>query len=160
VTRVRLVFIAGGLALVDQVTKLAAVRMLPAGRRLRVIPGVLDLHRVKNPAFALRTLAELQPPWRELMLVGLPALVVCLLLLALRRRRAIEPALLDAVGLILGGALGNLIDRVRDGYVTDFIQLFGRRTPTLNLADLFTVCGLVWLLGAALMAIEQRSIMR
>jgi signal peptidase II len=160
VSSARFALIAGSVALADQMTKLAVVHALPRGRSVRLIAGALSLHPKRNHGFAFRTLAHLQPPWRELLLVGLPLAVLGILLFALRRGATNRPKLLVPLAMVIGGALGNLIDRIRDGYVIDFLHIGGHQMPTLNLADLFAMGGLLWFSALASGVAERSSVLR
>lgn len=116
----------------DQVTKVLAVDRLVEGRPVEVVPGVLDLYLLYNPgaAFSLATGAT----W---VLTVVAAVVV--VAVAVMARRLGSRAWALALGLLLGGALGNLTDRLlREpgfgvGHVVDFLRL--PRWPVFNLAD-------------------------
>lgn len=122
--------IAAGVLVVDRVTKVLAERNLP-GDPLEVIPGVLDLRYTTNPGGAFGLFGGI--PW---LFVTVSLLVVGAIVLVSRR----VPTTASAVGLgfVLGGAVGNLIDRaIRgpgfSGEVVDFIDL--QVWPIFNLAD-------------------------
>jgi signal peptidase II len=90
-------------------------------------------------------------PVPQLMIIGVTALVLVLviqLLVTVSRREQAHAA--AALGILIGGALGNLYDRVTMGYVFDWILLFGR--SAINLADAFIVIGIAWYLW------ERRSV--
>lgn len=86
-----------------------------------------------NPGAAFGLLAH------PLLLIGVSLLVILLLLFSYRHEMFATPAARAALGLMLGGAVGNLLDRMRQGYVTDFIDL--RVWPVFNLADSALVVG-------------------
>ncbi len=133
----------GGIALaLDQLTKAAAMAnavALTAG--LPILPS-FNLVLVRNDGASFGLLGGL-PPW---LLVTL-ALAICVWLLAtmLRATDRIEAA---GCGLIIGGALGNMIDRMRHGAVTDFLDFYAGawHWPAFNLADTFIFCGVAALL--------------
>lgn len=126
----------------DQVSKalvLANAEMLAKG--LPVFPGFnLVFHRNEGVTFGL--LQGL--PWWVLSIVA--AAVV--LFLAVSLVRATRRAEVLAYGSVIGGALGNIVDRLRFGGVTDFLDFYVGTThwPTFNLADVFVVCGVGLLL--------------
>ena len=128
-----------GLAILalDQVTKhLALSRLLP-GLPVPAVDGLLALTLVMNPGLAFGLLAAVPPGWR--WTVGLLSLVALGLLgvLALRLLPSGGWPGSVAVGLIFGGAVGNLIDRWRFGAVVDFIDVYWKtyHWPAFNAAD-------------------------
>ncbi|MDW8153832.1 MAG: signal peptidase II [Armatimonadota bacterium] len=121
-------------ALLDQLAKHAVMQILSFGETLPVLPPLLriTLHRNTGIAFGLLGGAN--------ALVGILAALTALLLLAFHRDRwAVDRAVLVGLGLVVGGAVGNLLDRVRWGYVVDFIEL--PYWPIFNLADACIVVG-------------------
>ncbi|ACX52700.1 lipoprotein signal peptidase [Ammonifex degensii KC4] len=119
--------------LLDQVTKLWALSYL--SRPLVLIPGLLTLRCVHNPGAAFGLLAHQTP-----LLILVAAVASLVLLLGYKRLRLNAPPIIHwGLGFFLGGTLGNLVDRVRFGYVVDFID-FGF-WPVFNLADVAIVVG-------------------
>ncbi len=133
--------VVGALAL-DQTSKMIVVAYastLSSG--LPVLPGFnLVYHRNDGVTFGLLNRA----PWWGLVLL---AAVVCLWLIVLMLRTKEEGEAV-AYGLIIGGALGNVIDRIRVGSVTDFLDFYvwDLHWPAFNLADTAIFCGVVLLL--------------
>jgi signal peptidase II len=121
----------------DQMTKAAAHASLAPGERSNVFFG-LDLVNAQNRGVAFGFLAGGGAPMAALMGIALAAVVTYFVL------RSQTPLLWFAVGLVLGGALGNLADRARDGAVTDFINPV--LWPAFNLADAAIVVGVLALL--------------
>jgi signal peptidase II len=82
------------------------------------------------------------------LLTGLATVVTGVLVVWLMRLPATEKLTAAALALIIGGALGNLIDRTRHGYVVDFIDVYyrGWHWPAFNLADSAITCGVILLL--------------
>lgn len=123
---------AAAVVAADQLTKLLAVRSLPPGEAVPVLPGVLWLRLVHNPGIAFGQLAG-----AGLLLVaaGIAGMVgVLLYRRRVRRDPPPRPALVEvALALALGGAAGNLLDRIRLGKVVDFVDLGW--WPVFNLAD-------------------------
>ena len=128
----------------DQLTKMIVSSALGLGEHVDVA-GPLSIHHVQNSgiAFGLFSTAT------EVVIV-LTALAVTWMLVFFARSGSRHPILPVALGLLLGGSLSNLIDRVRLGHVTDFIDF--RYWPAFNLADTFIVAGVAVLIGALLLA--------
>jgi signal peptidase II len=132
----------------DQLTKAIVLGALEPYVPHAVIPGFLNWTLAFNTGAAFSFLAD-QEGWQRWLFASL-AVVVCIVLarwLAHTPRRDWHTAL--PLGLIIGGALGNLIDRVRAGHVTDFIQVYYRdwAFPSFNVADSAISVGavlLVW----------------
>ena len=126
----------------DQVSKalvVADAEMLARG--LPVLPGFdLVFHRNEGVTFGL--LQGL--PWWVLVMVA----AVVVLYLAVCLARSTGSAEASAYGAVIGGALGNIADRLRFGGVTDFLDFYVGQThwPAFNLADVFVVCGVGLLL--------------
>jgi signal peptidase II len=132
----------------DQWTKWLVETNLPPLETAIVVPGFLQLVHVRNPgvAFGLFASAGAASSW-ILLLFGLAALA--LVAVYLRRARPDQTLLLIALGLVLGGALGNLVDRFASGAVTDFVDVFvgAHHWPAFNVADsaiTIALCLLVW----------------
>lgn len=133
-------WIAAGVLVVDVVSKRWVEAQLALGQSVPVIPSVLYLTRLANPGAAFGLFAG-----ANLALVLVAAAVSCFIIFAGPRLAGGNPLLLCGLGLQLGGAVGNLIDRVRAGMVTDFLDL--GFWPVFNVADMAIVGGaglLVW----------------
>ncbi|MBM4226967.1 MAG: lipoprotein signal peptidase [Gammaproteobacteria bacterium] len=129
------VLLAGALVLVDQATKIAAVKWLTYQQALPVLPG-FNLTLMHNPGAAFSFLAD-AGGWQRWFFAAL-ALAVSIWLVFLIRASAPSGRLYRlGLTLILGGAVGNLIDRLRLGYVIDFVELYYRAWswPAFNVAD-------------------------
>ena len=134
-----------GVVVVDQVTKAIVIDQIPRGDRRAVLPGV-ELVHVRNRGIAFGLLDG-----RSIALTALTVAALALLVgyFALHTNR---PLLWLATGLLLGGALGNLLDRIRDDAVTDFIDL--PLWPAFNVADMAITAGVLVLLAALEMGRE------
>ncbi len=129
-----LLVLAGLVALLDQLTKAVVRQTLSFGETVPVLPPLLylTLHRNTGIAFGLLSGAN--------ALVGGLAALAALFLVAFHRDRWAQDRLVQVgLGLVLGGAAGNLVDRVRWGYVVDFIEL--PFWPVFNVADTCIVLG-------------------
>jgi signal peptidase II len=131
---------------IDQLSKAIVVDSIPRGDRRTVVPGV-DLVHVRNRGIAFGLLDG-----RSVVLTVLMAAALALLLVYFALH-ATRPVLWLATGLLLGGALGNLVDRVRDDAVTDFIDL--PLWPAFNLADAAITAGVIALLVSLEMGRES-----
>ncbi|MHB1613408.1 MAG: signal peptidase II [Actinomycetes bacterium] len=136
------VVVAATVYLLDQLTKVAAVAFLTPGVPAVVVPGVLQLDLFRNPGAAFSIATGMTVVFSLVAVV-----VVGLVIRTARRLRSRGWAV--ALGLVLGGAMGNLTDRlVRSpgpfrGWVVDFLQL--PHWPVFNLADSAIVTGAVLL---------------
>jgi signal peptidase II len=131
------VAIAAVVVVLDQITKLIALDRLTLGVPVIVVDGFLALTLVRNTGLAFGLLAGIPPGWRWVVgLLSLVALVV-LLRVALRILPSGGWREQSAIGLIFGGAVGNLIDRTRFGAVVDFVDVYVRdwHWPAFNVAD-------------------------
>jgi signal peptidase II len=138
--------VCGALVAADQLTKAAVASALERGERVDLVLG-FELARVGNRGIAFGLLAD----GRGLVLaVTLGALVLLLAWFALDSHR---PGFWLATGLLSGGALGNLADRVRDGSVTDFLD--PPLWPAFNLADVAITLGAAGLVLITLAARGQ-----
>jgi signal peptidase II len=118
----------------DQLTKALVRSSLEVGEVREVLP-FLDLVRVNNDGIAFGAFGGGQALVIVALAAALCGLVVFFVLHADRR------AIWLATGLLLGGALGNVIDRIRDGAVTDFLKL--PHWPAFNVADIAITAGVV-----------------
>jgi signal peptidase II len=128
----------------DQLTKQIVVSQLPIGDSFHVA-GPLYIHHVKNSGIAFGLFGT----WASAVTI-LTACAVAWMLVYFARAGARHPVLPVALGLLVGGSLANLIDRIRLGWVTDFLDL--RFWPAFNLADTFIVVGVAVLLAALVSA--------
>ena len=143
--------IALAIFVADQLTKLWALGSLSPARPVTIVPGLVDFSLVFNTGVAFGFFARLPPEWRWLVTVCSLAALVLLCSVALRI--VPEGGWLGrlALGLVFGGAAGNLLDRWRVGAVVDFIDVHWREYhwPAFNVADSAITVGVV-LLAAGL----------
>jgi signal peptidase II len=129
--------VALGILFLDQITKLIIVRSLTLGQAIPVVPGLFNIVYVLNPGAAFGFLASLPDGVRNpfFVLISVAAAVLIVAYHARHLRSQVLPSL--ALGLILGGAVGNLIDRLRYGMVVDFLDFYLQRYhwPAFNVAD-------------------------
>jgi signal peptidase II len=129
-----------GVLVLDQVTKALVVASVARGDRRDLFAGIVDLVHVRNSGIAF---GLFDGGGALLTVVTVAALVLLLVYFARHSRR---PLLWLPTGLLLGGALGNLADRAREGAVIDFIDL--PLWPAFNVADVAITLGVVTLLLA------------
>ena len=130
----------------DQLTKRIVTSHLALDQATHVV-GPFWIHHVQNSGIAFGLFSS-----RTAAVIVLTGIAVVWMLVFFARSGARHPVLPVALGLVIGGSMSNLLDRVRLGYVTDFLDL--RYWPAFNLADSFIVIGVVVLL-AALLAAER-----
>ena len=117
-----LVFVA------DRLSKYAAVNSLSAGESVKVIPGVFHITLVLNNGAAFGLFKN----WAAFFIL-FSFLAIALIVLFIMKSSKMSLPLAASLALILGGAAGNLIDRVKFGYVIDFLDF--RIWPVFNIAD-------------------------
>ncbi len=151
-------FVASAVILLDRVTKIAIERSVTVWDTHPVIPGVLNIVHTRNRGAAFGILGDAPDGIREFLLVGVSIVVTLLvawmLLQAVRGATASTGLLRLALSLIIGGAIGNLYDRITRGSVTDFIQVFigSYEWPSFNVADSAISIGAVLLIADMLRA--------
>lgn len=124
----------------DQLTKQVVARALALNEEVE-IAGPFSIHHVHNSGIAFGLFSRATS-----IVIALTALAVLWMLVFFARAGARHPVLPVALGFVLGGSVSNLLDRVRLGHVTDFLDL--RYWPAFNLADVFIVVGVGILFGA------------
>jgi len=144
--RIWVLVIAAGVLLADQITKWTVVAWIPVQSRIEIVEGFLALNHVRNRGAAFGLFADAPS---DLVRIGL--IVVSLLAVALiwayARDGWHQPRIVLAFGLILGGAVGNLVDRLRLHYVVDFVDVHWSQWhwPSFNVADAAITVGAVTL---------------
>lgn len=133
----------------DRLTKIAVQGSLNFFDSIRVLPGLRIIH-TENPGAAFGVLADGNPWLRSGILIGVSGLVLVFVASALFGRKSsfTGTAARFALALILGGAVGNLYDRIVHRTVTDFIELYHRgwSFPAFNVADSAITVGALLLL--------------
>jgi signal peptidase II len=128
----------------DQLTKYIVTSRLALDEGVHVV-GPFWIHHVQNSGIAFGLFAS-----ATVVVILATGIAVVWMLAFFARSGARHPILPVALGLVIGGSLSNLLDRVRLGYVTDFLDF--RYWPAFNLADSFIVIGVIVLLAALLHA--------
>ena len=129
--------LATAVVVLDQATKHVALARLSPGVPVPVFDGWLALTLVMNPGLAFGLLGGLPAAWRWIVVALSLAALAVLVRVALRVLPTGGRMGLVAIGLIFGGAVGNLIDRARFGAVVDFVDVHwrGYHWPAFNVAD-------------------------
>ena len=125
----------------DQALKGWTVSHLELGESAPFIPAIMQLTRVHNYGAAWSSLSG-----KTVLLIAVTAVMMIVVAVLLLRRVVRHPLGVAACLLILGGGIGNIIDRIRLGYVVDMFDLLLFSYPVFNLADCFVVVGAI--LGA------------
>ncbi len=139
-----------GVLLLDQWTKSLIVQKLPLYERVEVIPGFFNLTHVRNTGGAFGIFGGEKGGLGSILFVVVSFLAIGAIVFLFLRIKENERMLAIAFSLILSGAAGNLIDRLRYGEVVDFLDfhLFTSHWPAFNVAD-SAIC-----VGIGLMALE------
>ena len=143
--------IAAAVVILDRITKRIIVNQLPNGQAHTVIPGIFRITDVHNTGAAFSMFAESASPTtvRNILIAFSVIAAIVLIAMLWRAGRALTVSSV-ALALILGGAVGNLYDRVRFSYVIDFlaVRIYHYNWPDFNVADSCIV------IGACLLLIE------
>jgi signal peptidase II len=145
----------------DQLTKYWINTTVEFAERIEVIPGLFDITHARNAGGAFSFFANGPLEYRMVFFVGTTLFAIVLLLVFFRKLRSDEVLSATALGVVLGGALGNLTDRLRFGEVVDFldVHLFGGYTwPTFNVADSAIVIGVILLIVEIFLTKEEPEI--
>ena len=142
----------------DQASKQAILAHFAEGERLALIPGLFDLTLAFNPGAAFSFLAH-AGGWQRHLFTALAILISCGIIWMLKKH-ANEPRFCLQLSLILGGAIGNGIDRVMHGHVVDFILAYyqGWYYPAFNLADSAICIGVVLMLFDGFLHRDKKGI--
>ncbi len=146
-----LVFIA------DQATKLVVRRTIDPRDSIPVLDGFIDLVHARNPGAAFSFLAQAPAWFRGPFFLAITIIAVVVLLYVIARVPAEDRLLRIALGGVLGGALGNLLDRLVYGEVTDFIDVHWREYhwPAFNVADSSITLAVIAVVAQALFAARR-----
>ena len=142
--------LSGCVIIADRLTKMAAVAWLDPVGSVSVIPGFFDLTLVRNPGGVFGLMRDLSEGVRSAIFTFVPAAVIVAIAVYAWRLPQSQRLTRTALALVLGGATGNLIDRIRLGHVIDFLDVYWRdhHWPAFNIAD-SAIC-----IGVGLMLFE------
>ena len=144
------IIVAAIVVLLDQISKWLVVKYLPLYDTVRLLP-FLDVTHVRNPGAAFGIFRDLPENARLILFAVVLITAVLVILYFLNKTGSQDKLLRFSLGLILGGAIGNSIDRFRLRYVTDFIDFhwFGDPAlhwPPFNIADSAITIGVILIL--------------
>lgn len=140
--------IAVGAILLDRVTKIMIERMLATNDAINVIPGFFQITHVHNRGAAFGLFSDSTSEWRSVLLIGFSTVALAVVAYLLWKSDHTLPTTAVGLSLILGGAIGNLWDRIARGQVTDFLHFYiGNHVwPDFNVADSCIVVGAILLM--------------
>jgi signal peptidase II len=142
--------------ILDQITKVLVEKTMSLYHAIEIIPNFVALTYIRNTGAAFGFLAGEQSIFRTGFFLLVSAIAVGCIFYLLRMARPDKKILLVSLSLILGGAIGNMVDRLRQGEVIDFILLhyYDLHWPAFNVADSAISIGVALLL---VQMIRQRS---
>jgi signal peptidase II len=151
--------IAGSVVLLDRLTKWAVARYIPLHDTIAIIPGLFLISHVENRGAAFGLFAESTFPWKITALVGFSLIALIIVSLLLWKNSHVVNTTTIGLSLILGGAAGNLWDRVMDGRVVDFLHFYigSYVWPDFNIADSAIVIGALLLVSEILFSKSGRE---
>ncbi|MGE5173125.1 MAG: signal peptidase II [Betaproteobacteria bacterium] len=121
--------------ILDQITKYIVEKQVRLYEVIRVVPGFFNITHVRNKGAAFSLFSNAPETYRSMFFITVTIVAVAVIAALIRKTR--ERLLIVSFSLIAGGAVGNLIDRVRYGEVVDFIQWYVKSYywPSFNVAD-------------------------
>ncbi len=133
----KLMIFAGIIVLLDLFTKALVLRYVPFNHSIPIIQGFFNITHIHNPGGAFGLMASLNPALRSIIFLFISSLAVGLIFYFYKKTPSNYPWLAAAFALIFGGAIGNLVDRVRFGVVIDFLDFYigNMHWPAFNVAD-------------------------
>lgn len=148
--------LSAAVVIVDQLTKFWIVNKLPLDASITVIPGFFSLVSIRNRGAAFGFLNRSDIDWQFWLFLLATAVAVWAIIM-LMRKSGHAPLLWTGLALVLGGALGNLVDRIRTREVVDFLDFYLGTThwPAFNVADI-AICIGAGLTGLAILLGHDR----
>lgn len=134
---ISLTLIGGGTILLDQITKLLIQKAIRLNESVVVIHDFFSLTYIRNPGAAFGLFADQSVGFRSIFFLVISVVALSILFFFLAQTSKEDRSGLIAISLLFGGAIGNLIDRVRLGEVIDFLDFYVGRFhwPAFNVAD-------------------------
>ncbi|MBN2108364.1 MAG: signal peptidase II [Deltaproteobacteria bacterium] len=158
-----LALIAAAVIALDQFTKYLICANLGLYGRIEVLPGFLDIIHIRNSGVAFGFLKGFGTQYKTLSLIGVAAVAVFLLGFLISQLRRDQKLQAFSLALILGGAIGNIIDRFRLGEVVDFVDAHWQdmyHWPAFNVADMAISIGIVLLLADELLLRKKPALQK
>jgi len=146
--------------LLDRWTKRLVAARIPMFTHIQIIPGFFRLTHTENTGAAFSLFADSPSHWKTALLIGFSLIAMVIVSVLLWRQRSALTITGIALSLILGGAVGNLWDRVASGRVVDFLLVYVRQYqwPVFNLADSAIVVGAGLLVAEILFGRPKKSV--
>ena len=144
-------FVATAVIVADRVSKVLILEYMAPGQRISIFPDFFSLVHIRNPGAAFGFLSQLGTAWREPFLIGVSLVAIAglsYLVYKTPRDRHWERV---AAAAVIGGAIGNLYDRIAYGEVIDFLDVYVRdwHWPAFNVADSAITVGVAILVIAS-----------
>jgi signal peptidase II len=146
---IRLFTVAGLVVILDQITKAIVLKNLPLYSSVSVIPGFFSLTHIHNTGVAFGFMSSQGSSWHNTVLLLITAATIGILFLFYRNVPESHSLLATGFILIFGGAVGNLVDRIRFGKVIDFLDFYigNWHWPAFNIADSAITVGMAIILA-------------
>jgi signal peptidase II len=153
-------FMALVVILLDRWTKRLVAARIPMFTHIQIIPGFFRLTHTENTGAAFSLFADSPSHWKTGLLIGFSVVAMVIVSVLLWRQRSALTITGIALSLILGGAVGNLWDRVASGRVVDFLLVYVKQYqwPVFNLADSAIVIGAGLLVAEILFSRPKKSV--
>ncbi len=155
----RLLGCAAIVVLLDQITKIAVTMHLGLGEGVTILPGFFNLVHVLNRGAAFGVLNRGDISWQRWFFLGISLLAMIVIWFMARISKPEEKWLHVGLGLIMGGALGNFIDRLHTGMVIDFLDFYigAYHWPSFNMADSAITVGALLMIVSYYQKNEKRT---
>ena len=146
--------------ILDQWTKYLIVSNFKLGESINIIDYFFNLTYVRNRGAAFGMLSNLSPNFRDPLFIFIPIIVLIIIGIIFIRIKPHQVLIAVSLTLIMGGAIGNLIDRLKYGYVVDFLDFHWKATyhwPAFNVADSCIVIGVGFMFIESLLEGKQST---
>jgi signal peptidase II len=133
----KLALITGTIIVLDLITKALILKHVPLHNTISVIPGFFNIIHIQNPGGAFGFMANQGSGVRSVLFLFVSSIAIGVIFYFYKTTPAKEKWLTTSLSLIFGGAIGNLIDRIRFGQVVDFLDVYIKHLhwPAFNVAD-------------------------
>ena len=154
------ILIAAAVVLIDRITKWVIAQKITLHDSVDIIPGIFRLTHVQNQGAAFGLFADSPSEWKVAMLILFSVAALGVVSALLWRNGNAMNATAIALSLVMGGALGNLWDRVAAGRVIDFLDFYlgSHHWPAFNIADSAIVVGALLLLSEIFLAPQEEKV--
>ncbi len=144
-----LIVVAPGILLIDQLSKYFINSYFLLHQPVAILKNFFHINYIRNVGAAFGLFSDLSSQIRTPLFLGVSILAILMILIFFSKLEARQSFLSFSFSLIMGGALGNFLDRIRLGYVIDFLDLHWYdyyHWPTFNIADIAITVGVILLL--------------